>query len=242
MNRTHDSGPTADPVLVVESLSHTYGDFLALAPCELEIGLGEFVALVGPNGAGKTTLMMTIAGLLEPSAGSVQIHGHPAGSVRARAAVSYIPDNPVLYDDLSLNEHLEYIARMHGVPDWRPRAEALLRRFGLESWADRLPSEFSRGMRQKASIAIGLIRPFLLLVADEPFDGLDPAGRSVLFDLLKEACQAGSTAIVSTHRSDVIETAGRCVALDDGELVYNGPPGSHQLAYVLPEAEQVERE
>jgi ABC-type multidrug transport system ATPase subunit len=229
-------GGDAEAALLTKGLAHKYGDFAALAPIDLRIGLGELVALVGPNGAGKTTLITMVAGLLEPSGGVAQIDGHRAGSLAARAAVSYIPDTPVLYDDLSLNEHLEYIARLHGVQDWAPRAQRLLRRLGLEAWGENLPSEFSRGMRQKAAIAIGLIRPFSLLLADEPFDGLDPASRDVLFELLDETRQSGSAVLVSTHRSEVVEIADRCVALSEGALAYDGRPDPRRLATILPDS------
>lgn len=228
-----------DPVLTVKSLTRKYGDFVALAPLDLEVGPGEFVALVGPNGAGKTTLMTMVAGLHEPSDGAVWVDGNLAGSLAARALVSYIPDTPVLYDDLSLNEHLEYVARLHGVHEWKAQAEGLLHRLDLEAWGDSLPSEFSRGMRQKASIAIGLIRPFSLFLADEPFDGLDPASRSVLFDLLEETRRSGAAVVISTHRSDAIESAKRCVALREGSLAYDGPPDLQEIDAILPTGQRI---
>src|SRR3954451_4382123 len=92
-------------------LTKDYGDLLALAPLDLKVAEGESVVLVGPNGSGKTTFLRMAAGLLEPSDGVLRINGDPAGSIDARAATSYLPDNPVLYDDLSLNEHMEYISR-----------------------------------------------------------------------------------------------------------------------------------
>jgi ABC-2 type transport system ATP-binding protein len=211
-----------NPVLAATALGHKYGEFIALASLDLEVRSGEMLAMVGPNGAGKTTFLTMAAGLLEPSSGAVQVAGSPAGSLGARTATSYIPDTPVFYDDLSLNEHLEYIARLHGVAEWAPRASDLLMRLGLEQWGESLPSDFSRGMRQKASIALGLIRPFTLLLADEPFDGLDPASRDVLFELLGETCGAGAAAVITTHRTEVIDAANRCVALYDGALTYDG--------------------
>jgi len=187
---------------------------------------GETVALVGHNGAGKTTFLLLATGLLEPSAGRLFVSGHPAGSLPARAAVSFIPDTPALYEDLSLAEHLEYVARLHGVDEWEERGFDLLERLGLGDRADGLPRGFSRGMLQKASIALALVRPFDLLLADEPFDGLDPPSRQALSDLLDEAADGGAAVVVSTHRSEVVERAGRCVALHDGSVVYDGPPDS----------------
>lgn len=220
----------AAPTLDVRAASRSYDGFLALAPLELTLGAGEAVALIGPNGAGKSTLLSLAAGLLEPSKGELRVLGATAGSIEARRAVSYLPDQPVFYDDLSLGEHLEYIAALHGVDDGAERGAGLLERLGLEAWGGHLPSEFSRGMRQKASIALALVRPFSLLLADEPLDGLDPPSRSVVFELLGECRAAGATTIVSTHRRDVIDSSGRCLALREGRLEYDGPPSAETLA------------
>jgi ABC-type multidrug transport system ATPase subunit len=213
----------SSPLRALE-LGHDYGDLVALEELDLEVMAGERVALVGHNGAGKSTLLALAAGLLEPSHGWIQIGGAAAGSIEARAATSYVPDSPVLYDDLSLDEHMEYIGRLHGVGDWARRSQSILERLSLDEWGGNLPTQFSRGMRQKASIAIGLIRPFSLLLADEPFDGLDPGSRLELDGLLDEARGEGAAILVSTHRAEGIESATRCVGLHDGTLVYDGPP------------------
>ena len=222
------------PVLVARRLRRAYDDLVALAPLDLEVPAGELVALVGANGAGKTTLLGIAAGLLEPSDGTIHIGGAPAGSVAARAYTSYIPDTPIFYEDLSLSEHLEYVARLHGAADWPTRASELLERLGLEEWGDKLPTQFSRGMRQKASIALGFIRPFSLLLADEPFDGLDPPSRDALAELVRETADAGAAVIISTHRTEVADISTRCIALRDGELVYDGPPDRAVIAGHLP--------
>jgi ABC-2 type transport system ATP-binding protein len=227
----------APPVLQTTGLAREYEGLVALQPLDLEVEAGELVALVGPNGAGKTTLLATLAGLLEPSRGGAQIGGFAAGSLEARAATSYIPDTPVLYDDLSVDEHLEYIARLHGATDWPTRAPQLLERLALEDRGDDLPSHLSRGMRQKASIALGFVRPFMLLLADEPFDGLDPPSRDALVELLKEACAGGAAVVVSTHRVEVADYASRCLALYDGELTYDGAPDPSVISGFVPAPE-----
>ena len=105
----------------------------------------------------------------------------------------------MLYDDLDVFEHLEYIAGLHGVADWEPRATELVERLGLSERGDDLPARFSRGLRQKVSLAIAFIRPFELLLVDEPFVGLDTAGRGVFCELLSEAVAGGATAVIATH-------------------------------------------
>jgi ABC-2 type transport system ATP-binding protein len=212
------------PLLRARGLGRRYDDFVALTNLGVEIGAGELVALVGPNGAGKTTFLTLAAGLLEPTSGEVEIDGEPAGSIPARRSLSYIPDAPVFYEDVSLGEHLGYVAALHETEDAEARIASLLERLGLAEWKDALPGEFSRGMRQKASIALGLVRPFSLLLADEPLDGLDPPSRAVFFELLAETRAAGAAVVVSTHRPDVIAAAGRCLGIRDGRLVYDGPP------------------
>jgi ABC-type multidrug transport system ATPase subunit len=226
--------PGREPPVIVaieaRGLSKTYGDLVALEPLDLVIPDGQRVVLVGHNGSGKTTFLRMAAGLLEPSSGEVTIIGAPAGSLDARAAVSYLPDNPVLYDDLSLLEHVEYVCRLHDAEDWQERAVGLLAELGLDERADDLPSRFSRGMRQKTAILLGLIRPFSVLLVDEPFVGLDPPGRSAFVDLLDDASRAGATVVVATHQLDFVSRADRCVALRDGAVVYDGPPGQVDVA------------
>ncbi|HWW52627.1 MAG TPA: ABC transporter ATP-binding protein [Acidimicrobiales bacterium] len=217
--------------LEAKGLTKAYGDLVALEPLDLEVGEGELVMVVGPNGSGKTTFLRMAAGLLEASDGEVLVDGFPAGSLEARAALSYIPDNPVLYDDLTLAEHLHYIARLHGVDgdEADERGAALLEHFGLTHRADGLPATFSRGLRQKTSIALGLIRPFSVLCIDEPFVGLDQPGKNALLALLVEAHEQGATVVVATHSLEFVTVARRCVALRDGELAYDGPPSAAEV-------------
>ena len=216
-------------MLDARDLTASYDDYTALQGVTCRVKAGSTVALVGPNGAGKSTFMRLAAGLLDPSSGEVTIGGHPAGSLEARAVLSYLPDAPALYDDLSVNEHLEYVARMHGVDDWEDRAGELLERLGLADRGDDPPGGFSRGMRQKASIALAFVRPFGVLLADEPFDGLDPPSREALDALVAEAAGAGAAVVLATHRTEVVEQADRCLAIDDGRLVYDGPAGKWSL-------------
>ncbi|MBS1863786.1 MAG: ABC transporter ATP-binding protein [Actinobacteria bacterium] len=217
-------GGGAVPVLSAHGLGRSYDGYIALGSFTVEVEAGEFVALIGPNGAGKTTFLNLAAGLLDPTAGGIEVAGEVPGSLAARSALSYLPDSPVFYEDLSVVEHLEYVAALHGVVDPSARIDELISRLGLDGWEDALGAELSKGMKQKASIALALVRPFAVLLADEPLDGLDPPSREVLFDLLAETRAAGAAIVVSTHRPDVIAAAGRCVAIRDGRLAYDGAP------------------
>ena len=220
-------------MLEAMDLTACYDDYTALQGVNCRVETGTTVALVGPNGAGKSTFLRLAAGLLDPSGGAVTIGGHPAGSIEARALVSYLPDTPALYDDLSLGEHLEYVARLHGVEEWSERSAELLDRLGLASRSADPPGGFSRGMRQKASIALAFVRPFGLLLADEPFDGLDPPSREALDGLVAEAASGGAAVVLATHRLEVVEQAAGCLAIEDGRLVYDGPADSAEVARLL---------
>ncbi|HMG40169.1 MAG TPA: ABC transporter ATP-binding protein [Acidimicrobiales bacterium] len=214
---------SAEPVLVARDLSRSYADLVALAPLSLEVGAGERVALVGHNGSGKSTFLRLAAGLLELTDGTVEVAGAEVGTAEARAATSFIPDNPVLYDDLSVREHLAYIASLHGVDAEDGDFDELLAAVGLAHRADDLPARFSRGLRQKASIAVGLVRPFQLLLVDEPFVGLDAPGRAALLSLLDQAHADGAAVVLATHDPSYVERVDRCVALRDGEVIHSGP-------------------
>lgn len=213
---------TASPVLEAHGVTKDFGDGLGLADVDLEVGPGEVVMLVGPNGAGKSTLLGLVGGLVEPTEGEILVAGSPAGSDHARAACSSIPDTPALYPDLSVREHLEYVAGMHGVADWEGYAEDLLEMFALADRADDLPGRFSRGMRQKTALCTALVRPFTLLCVDEPFAGLDRPAQAALLEVVADVAEQGAAVIVSTHQEDLLAVATRCVGLTDGEVVHDG--------------------
>lgn len=218
--------PTAErpPAVRSSGLTKRYGELSALGPLDLVVEQGERVSLVGHNGSGKTTLIRLLTGRLDPSDGIASVAGHAPGSVDARASLSYLADQPVFYDDLSVLEHLEYIARMHGREAWRDTADELLEQVGLADRADDLPSTFSRGLKQKAAICFAFVRPFDVLVVDEPFVGLDATGREALLDLFDRAHDDGKTLLVATHELGTVAASDRVVALRDGGVAYDGPP------------------
>ena len=210
------------PALHAVGLTKTYGDLPACGPLDLAVAGGERVVVLGHNGSGKTTFLRLAAGLLEPSAGTVSVLGHDVGSVEARAATSFLGDTPVFYDDLSVWEHLEFIARLHDTTDWQQHAADLLESLGLTARADDLPTTFSRGLRQKAAIALAFVRPFELLLVDEPFVGLDRTGREALLELFRLAHGHGAAPVVATPELTTITESDRLVALRDGAVIYDG--------------------
>jgi ABC-type multidrug transport system ATPase subunit len=221
--------------LSTRQLTKSYGDRPALEPLTLTVESGAKVALVGHNGSGKTTLMKMAAGLLDPTEGSVQIGRHAAGSQEARRLLSWLSDMPTFYDDLSLWEHLEFVARLHGVTEWQDSAEKLLEQIGLTPRRDDIPTTFSRGLRQKAAITLAFIRPFKLMLVDEPFVGLDEPGKQALLRLFDAASSRGATLLIATHELTFVKQVSRLLALRDGELIYDGAPSDTDVhTLVLP--------
>lgn len=210
------------------ALAKDYGDGPALLPLDLDVAASERVALIGHNGSGKTTFLRMATGLLEPASGSVTVFGHAPGSLEARRRLSYLADTPTFYEDLSVWEHLEYTARLHGVASWEQRAADLLGQLGIYERADDLPTRFSRGLKQKAAIAIAFVRPFDVMLVDEPFVGLDAEGKEALIDLFDEASAAGAALVVATHELGFVAKARRTIALRDGALIFDGPSSEAQ--------------
>lgn len=206
------------------TLTKRYGEATALEPLDLRVEPGERVTLIGHNGSGKTTLIRMLAGMLEPSDGSATIGGHPLGSIEARAALAYLSDEPVFYDDLTVWEHLEYIARLHGTDDWQQHAVDLLDAVGLNDRADDLPMTFSRGLKQKAAIALAFVRPFDVMLVDEPFIGLDRTGREALLTLFRSAHADGAALLIATHELSSVADSQRLIALSGGVVSFDGRP------------------
>ena len=222
--------PGPPPAIETVGLAKRYGDAPALWPLDLRVEAGERISLIGHNGSGKTTLMRMLVGMLEPTEGTATIAGQPIGSIEARAAVSYLADQPVFYDDLTVWEHLEYIARLHGTDDWEQQAVDLVDMVGLMDRVDDLPMTFSRGLKQKAALTMAFVRPFDVMLIDEPFVGLDRLGREALLELLTLAHGDGATLVVATHELSSVKQSSRLIALSGGEVTYDGDPTTADLA------------
>src|SRR5438132_5744835 len=146
--------------IAASRLRRSYGDFVAVDDLTFEVGAGEIVGLIGPNGAGKTTTLRSLAGILRPTSGSVSIDGHDivADPIEAKRRLAFMPDEPHLFEYLTVEEHLRLVARLYGVDDFERRSQRLLTELELIGKERALPGELSRGMRQKVVIAWGLLR------------------------------------------------------------------------------------
>lgn len=216
--------------LLTSGLGRSYGRLIALDGLSLTLAGGECVALIGANGSGKSTAVRLIAGLLEPSRGKVRICGadpfREPEAERARAALAVVPDNPVLYEDLTVRQHLELVAMAYGVAedDADARIGGVLDALALSHRDSYLPRELSRGMRQKTQLACALIRPAELLVLDEPVVGLDPPSQTRLRELLVAAKADGMAVLMTTHQLRFADgVADRGVVLEEGRVVDAGP-------------------
>ena len=216
--------------LETQGLSRAYGRLVALAGLDLTVSAGECVALVGANGSGKSTAVRAIAGLLEPTAGTVRVCGHDPHAEpeaeQARAARALVPDTPLLYDDLTVRQHLQLVAISHGAdgPGADDRIAGWLDRLGLAARAEFLPRELSRGMRQKTQLACALVRPADVLVLDEPVVGLDPPSQALLREVLDERKRAGAAVLLTTHQLRFADgLADRAIVLDEGAVADEGP-------------------
>jgi ABC-2 type transport system ATP-binding protein len=209
-------------------LRKVYGDVVALDGLDLEVAAGECVALIGHNGSGKTTAVRLAAGQLQPTAGTVTVAGievtGKADVPEARARLAFVPDTPVLYGDLTVGEHLELVALAHGIGDHAAeRIAALLAELGLAGRREFLPGQLSRGLRQKTQLACALLRPFQVLLLDEPVVGLDPPSQQTLRRLLRQAAAGGAAVVLTTHQLGFADgLADRAVILDQGRIADAG--------------------
>jgi ABC-2 type transport system ATP-binding protein len=216
--------------LSVEHLTRTYAGagaapFTAVDDLSFEGRDGEIIGLIGPNGAGKTTTLRSIAGILRPSSGRVAIDGHDivADSIAAKQRLAFMPDEPHLFEYLTVEEHLRLIARLYAVEDFDTRSHALLDELELLGKERSLPGELSRGMRQKVVIACGLVREASTLLFDEPLTGLDPIGIHRMRETIVARGRAGACILVSSHLLHMVEEiCTRVVIMDHGRKIADG--------------------
>ena len=193
-----------------------------VADAQLTVGPGQLVALVGENGSGKTSLLRSLAGLLTPRAGSVQVMGHPVDSVGARHVLVFVGDTPVFYDGLSVGENLDFLGRLYGLDSLR--GEPVVEDLGVTGLLGALPTRLSRGQRQRAALAMGLARPWRVALLDEPLAGLDPGAQELLVRLLRDFVAGGRSVVASSHDASLAAAADLVVRIVDGQLTY--PAGS----------------
>jgi ABC-2 type transport system ATP-binding protein len=213
----------------VEHFSRTYttatGTVPAVDDLSFQVAAGEIVGLIGPNGAGKTTTLRALAGILRPTSGHVRIDGHDlvAEPIEAKRRLAFMPDEPHLFEYLTVAEHLRLVARLYAVEDFERRSRALLGELELTGKEDSLPAELSRGMRQKVVIACGLVRSATTLLFDEPLTGLDPLGIRRMRETIASRAREGAAILLSSHLLHLVEeVCTRVMIMDRGRKVADG--------------------
>jgi ABC-2 type transport system ATP-binding protein len=194
-------------MIEVQGLTKRYGDFTAVRDLSFAVRPNEVLGLVGPNGAGKTTTLRCLAGIIPSNGGSMRIAGHDLAlePVAAKRMLAFFPDEPRLFDYLTVRQHLAFVARVYGVHDYEKKAIPLLEEFEIADKADRLPGELSRGMKQKLVMACGLLHSPRVLFFDEPLTGLDPLGIRRMKDSIVRRRREGAAIVLSSHLLHLLE-------------------------------------
>jgi ABC-2 type transport system ATP-binding protein len=206
------------PAIEVLGFTKKYGSLTAVSDFSFAVEPGEILGLVGPNGAGKTTTLRALAGIHPPTDGNVRICGHDVviEAVDAKKLLAFFPDEPRLFDYLTVEEHLQFVAGIYGVKDFRPRIDPLLEEMELTEKRRALPAELSRGMKQKLMIACGFIHDPRVLIFDEPLTGLDPIAIRRMKDSISRRAQAGAAVVLSSHLLHLVEELCDSVAIIQG--------------------------
>lgn len=191
----------------VINLTKNYGSLVAVDSLSFSVDAGHILGLVGPNGAGKTTTLRAIGGIHPPTDGAVRICGVDLrlDPVTAKRRLAFMPDEPRLFDYLTVEEHLQFTARLYQATDYRARLDALLDEFELSDKRKALPTELSRGMKQKLMIACGFIHAPDVLIFDEPLTGLDPLGIRRMKESITRRARDGAAVILSSHLLHLVE-------------------------------------
>src|SRR5947208_16582509 len=214
-------------MIELSEVTKKYGNKTAVDRLSLRIEPGELFAFLGPNGAGKTTTIKLVCGLLFPTAGSVRVGGFDMQTQgdQARQLISYVPDQPYLYEKLTGREFLQFIADMYRMPRelGRMRMEEMIATFSLGDFVDDLTERYSHGMKQRTVFAAALLHQPKVLIVDEPTVGLDPKNVRLLKNLLQQEARQGTTVFLSTHSLDVAqELASRIGIVEHGRLISCG--------------------
>ncbi len=225
----------APNVIEIDHVSKSYGDIQAVKEVSFEVEQGEIFAMLGPNGAGKTTTIRMILDIIKPDSGSIRVLGGPITDEK-KDRIGYLPEERGLYKSVPVQECLAYLGTLKGMSrsDANQRAAELLKEFELDHAANMKTEELSKGMLQKAQLAMTLLHRPEIIIIDEPFSGLDPVNTRLIKDRLYEVQQEGTTIIMSTHQMrQVEEMAHRLFMINEGRRVLYGPVEDVRNQYAL---------
>lgn len=212
-------------MICVNNFTKSYDDLIAVRNLSFRVEPGQILGLIGPNGAGKTTMMRVLSGIIPPSSGTLSVADHDIVSdpVKAKQSLGYIPDEPRLFDNLTVWEHLEFFAAAYGIANYQPAAETLLQFFNLDEKRNHVAQSLSRGMRQKVAIACAYLHHPKVILFDEPLTGLDPAGIRSIKESIQERAVQGAAIIISSHLLGLVESlCTHLLLLHQGQCRYFG--------------------
>jgi len=223
---TGDAAPAAGAAIAIRDLSFNYGRLKVIDGLSLEVPPGTSFGLLGPNGSGKTTLIRLMVGLLKPAGGSIHCLGRAPSPAHARS-MGYMPQLPALYQELSVQQNIEFFARIYGMKDKMQRSqrvEEVIRLIDL--WSRRRTSilKLSGGMKQRVSLGCAIVHRPPLLFLDEPTVGLDPELRAHFWRHFEELTSSGTTLIISSHTMDDAAHCNRLAFLRQGKVIAHGSP------------------
>lgn len=219
--------PVESPAISVHQLRKVYGDKAAVDGLDLVVPRGWFFGFLGPNGAGKTTTIRMMMGLAAPTTGTIELLGlpMPEQALEIKSRIGLVPDESLLFDNLSASEFLEFVGRMYGLERRvaRERGAELLSLFELQGNERKLIGDFSKGMRKRVAMAAALIHKPELFLMDEPFEGVDAVGARLMKDLLLDQVHRGATVFLTSHVLEVVERLCDHVAIiNEGRVVLEG--------------------
>jgi ABC-2 type transport system ATP-binding protein len=216
--------PADEPAIDVRGLSKRFGERTVVNGISLRVERGRIVGFLGPNGSGKTTTMRMLCGLLTPDAGEGRCLGLDFRREQAalKRQVGYMTQKFSLYEDLSIRQNLDFIARLFELPNRRAAVDEALQRLGLAARAEQLAGALSGGWKQRLALAACLLHQPQLLLLDEPTAGVDPKARREFWEQLHQLAQQGITVLVATHYMDEAERCDEIVFIAYGELLAQG--------------------
>lgn len=230
-------------MIEVDHFRKEYDRVVAADDVSFTLPRGIIGALIGPNGAGKTTTMRALCGIVRPTSGRLLVSGFDVNRdpIAVKKRIAYVPDDPPLFESLTVLEHLRFVASAYHVTDFEQQSALLLDQLELAAKRHALASELSRGMRQKVAIACAYLRNPEVLLLDEPLTGLDPVAIRTLKQTLVERAAAGATVLVSSHLLALVEDISQqLVILRSGRCLFSGTlEGAQQLYNVSGSLEDV---
>jgi ABC-2 type transport system ATP-binding protein len=227
----------------ITDLVKTFGSFTAVDHVSLEVSKGEIFGFLGPNGAGKSTTIRVLCGLLTPTSGSASVNGFDVATQpeEIRRTIGYMSQKFSLYDDLTVEENIDFFTGMYGVPRQRraERKDYVLRMANITERRKALTRTLSGGWKQRLALGCAILHEPAVLFLDEPTSGVDPIARASFWDLIRAMAAAGHTIFVSTHYMDEAENCGRIALMYSGKVIALGAPADLRRNMGLPTMEDV---